>query len=180
MKRCYENMQQIYRCTAMPKCDINKVAKNFIKITLPHGFSPVNLLHICRIPFLQNTSEGLLSKIGTFTKSRVNTYTILGDGTINVIILHNKRYHKIDFLVCHALFKQAQLLKQTTKFTRNDLYYLCLFGKHFCHVLLLIRFRVWEVLRKLAHEFMEHLGILISKRGHNTITEFHEATRSLD
>ena len=26
-KRCFENMQQIYRITPMPKCDFNKVAK---------------------------------------------------------------------------------------------------------------------------------------------------------
>ena len=27
IKRCSENMQQIYRRTPMPKCDLNKVAK---------------------------------------------------------------------------------------------------------------------------------------------------------
>ena len=35
----------------MLKCDFNKVACNFIEITLRHGFSPVNLLHIFRTPF---------------------------------------------------------------------------------------------------------------------------------
>ena len=33
---------------------------NFIEITLWHGFSPVNLLHIFRTPFSKNTSGGLL------------------------------------------------------------------------------------------------------------------------
>ena len=33
---------------------------NFIEITLWHGCSPVNLLHIFRIPFYKNTSRGLL------------------------------------------------------------------------------------------------------------------------
>ena len=33
----------------MPKCDFNKVA---FEITLWHGCSPVNLLHICRTPFI--------------------------------------------------------------------------------------------------------------------------------
>ena len=33
---------------------------NFIKITLQHGCSPVNLLHIFRSPFPKNTSAGLL------------------------------------------------------------------------------------------------------------------------
>ena len=33
---------------------------NFIEITLGHGCSPVNLLHIFRIPFPKNTSGRLL------------------------------------------------------------------------------------------------------------------------
>ena len=46
----------------MPKRDLNKVALlcNFIEIALRHGFSPVNLLHIFRTPFLKNTSGWLL------------------------------------------------------------------------------------------------------------------------
>ena len=33
----------------MPNYDFNKVAKQFIKITLRHGCSPVNLLHIFQL-----------------------------------------------------------------------------------------------------------------------------------
>ena len=33
-KRCYENMQQIYRRKPMPKCDFNKVAKQISMILL--------------------------------------------------------------------------------------------------------------------------------------------------
>ena len=33
-----------------------KLQSNFIKITLPHGCSPVNLLHIFRTAFPKNTS----------------------------------------------------------------------------------------------------------------------------
>ena len=39
----------------MPKCNFN-----FIEITLRHGCSPVNLLHIFRTPFPKNTSGRLL------------------------------------------------------------------------------------------------------------------------
>ena len=49
--------------TDAEKCDFNKVAKllcNFIGITLRHGCSPVNLLHILRTCFPKNTSGGLL------------------------------------------------------------------------------------------------------------------------
>ena len=38
IKRCSENMQQIYRWIPMPKCDFNKVAFNFIDIALLHGW----------------------------------------------------------------------------------------------------------------------------------------------
>ena len=71
MKTRSENMQQIYRRTLTPKCDFNKVAlqSNFVEITLQHGFSPVNLLHIFRIPFTRNTSGWLL-------RSRVKTHLV--------------------------------------------------------------------------------------------------------
>ena len=44
----------------MPKCDLNKVFKdfNFIEITLWHRCSPVNVLHIFRTPFLGTTLKG--------------------------------------------------------------------------------------------------------------------------
>ena len=37
-----------------------KLQSNFIEITLRHGCSPVNLLHIFRTPSPRNTSEWLL------------------------------------------------------------------------------------------------------------------------
>ena len=52
-KRCFENIQQIYRRTAMPKCEI----------TLQHGCFPETLLHIFRTPFSKNTSGRLVLKI---------------------------------------------------------------------------------------------------------------------
>ena len=59
-KRCSENMQQIYRRTPIPKCDFNKVALRLIEVTLRHGCSPVNLLHIFRTPLTKNTSGRML------------------------------------------------------------------------------------------------------------------------
>ena len=56
-KRCSENILQMYRKKPMPKCE---VLCNFIEITIRHGYSPVNLLHIFRTPFLKNTSGWLL------------------------------------------------------------------------------------------------------------------------
>ena len=57
LKRCSENMQQIYRRTPMSNCDFTF---HFIEITLRDGCSPVNLLHIFRTPFSKNTSRRLL------------------------------------------------------------------------------------------------------------------------
>ena len=37
-----------------------KLQSNFIEMSLQHGCSPVNLLHIFRTPFPKNTSGGLL------------------------------------------------------------------------------------------------------------------------
>ena len=82
-KSCSENMQRIYRRTPMSKCDFNKVEENnfielcnfatllnlhfgmgfllnFIKITLRHGCSPVNSLHIFWTTFPKNTFGRLL------------------------------------------------------------------------------------------------------------------------
>ena len=53
-------MKQIYRRTPIPKWNFDKLLCNFIQITLRHGCSPVNLLHIIRTPFPNNTSGGLL------------------------------------------------------------------------------------------------------------------------
>ena len=61
LRRCSQeklsgNMQQIYRRTIMPKCNL---LCNFIEITLRHSCSPVNLLHIFKTPFPKNTYEEL-------------------------------------------------------------------------------------------------------------------------
>ena len=69
-KRCSENMQQIYRRTPMPKCDFNNVVSNFIEISLRHGCSPVNLLHIFSSPFPMNTSGRLLLQDASGTYMR--------------------------------------------------------------------------------------------------------------
>ena len=61
-KRCSENMQQIYRRT--PWRNVISIS-NFIEITLQHGCSTVNLLHISRTAFLKNTSGRLLLSLYT-------------------------------------------------------------------------------------------------------------------
>ena len=41
----------------MPKCDLIKLL-NFIELIPWHAYSPINLLHIFRTPFPNNTSGG--------------------------------------------------------------------------------------------------------------------------
>ena len=55
-ERSPENMQKIYRRTAMLKFDFNKVAKQLYWNRTSAWLSPVNLLHIFRTPFPENTS----------------------------------------------------------------------------------------------------------------------------
>ena len=62
IQRCFENIQQNYRRTPMPKCDFNKVAKELYRNRTLHECSSVNLLHIFRTPFLKNASGRLLVK----------------------------------------------------------------------------------------------------------------------
>ena len=50
-----------------------KLLCRFIEITLCHGCSPVNLLHIFRTPFLKNTSGRLLLYAATSLKERTPT-----------------------------------------------------------------------------------------------------------
>ena len=59
-------MQQIYQRTPMVKCDFNKISYLIIEITLRHGCSLGNLLHIFRTPFTRNTSGWLLLYNSTF------------------------------------------------------------------------------------------------------------------
>ena len=59
-KSCSENMQRIYRRTPWQSVISIKLQSNFIEIKFWHGCSPVNLLHIFRKPFSQNTSKRLL------------------------------------------------------------------------------------------------------------------------
>ena len=57
----------------MRRCDFNKVDKqHFIEITLRHGCSPVDLLHIFRTLFPKNTSGRLVLDMVEFKSLQVN------------------------------------------------------------------------------------------------------------
>ena len=55
-----------------------KLLWNFIQITLRHGCSPVNLLHIFRTPFLKNTSGWLLLVFVRYSNRTVESIKVGG------------------------------------------------------------------------------------------------------
>ena len=64
-KRSSTSIKQTYRR--------NPLLCNFIEITLRHGCSPVNLLHIFRTPFSKNTSGWLLLQKCTWSLKLTKT-----------------------------------------------------------------------------------------------------------
>ena len=67
---------------------------NFNEIALRHGCSPVNLLHISRIPCLKNTTEGLLLLIIYFFFNKSH----------NSMSTYNNNFKK---LICGGQFPQS-------------------------------------------------------------------------
>ena len=74
-----------------------KVLCNFIETTLRYGCSPVNLLHIFRTPFLENTSWSLLLKLSHKTPDKMDLMRIILfkmnqrlKSSIILCILHHK------------------------------------------------------------------------------------------
>ena len=72
-----------------------KLLCKFIKITLRHGYSPVNLLHIFRTPFLKNTSWWSLLNI---TNSKFFLFDEVGFLSIKlcyqIMIFFSRNFHQ--------------------------------------------------------------------------------------
>ena len=58
----FKKISSFVHVAILLETDVLSVLCNFIEITLQHGCSPVNLLHIFRTYFLKNTSRRLLLK----------------------------------------------------------------------------------------------------------------------
>ena len=110
----------------MSKCVFNKVALlcDFIEITLRHGRSPVNLLHIFKTPFLKNTSGRVLLPLHIkqqltgepIVLQIINTRFMFSYREIRILSQHLSR------LLCNAViqphFDQCEL-GLVTYFTQN-------------------------------------------------------------
>ena len=59
---------------------------NFIEITLRHGFSPVNLLHIFRTPFYKSIYGGLLRKSPKYTFHFISFHFVFLENKITVFV----------------------------------------------------------------------------------------------
>ena len=70
-----------------------KLISNFIEITLRHGCSPVNLLHIFRTSFLKNTSARLLLRVDCiiFLLEEASYQLILVCSTLHSVILPQEK-----------------------------------------------------------------------------------------
>ena len=60
IKKCSENMEQIYRRTRCRSVISIKLLYNFIEIPLRHGSSQVDFLHVVKTPSYKSIYRGLL------------------------------------------------------------------------------------------------------------------------
>ena len=97
-KRCPENMQQY----ADMLC-------NFIEITLLHGCSPVNLLHIFRTPFPKKTSGWMLLRMPVTTIDSLVHWRNLFNGSVEAQKQPPEMFYKKCFLINFAKFTRKQL-----------------------------------------------------------------------
>ena len=86
-------MQQIYRRTLMPKCDLKKLLSSFIEIELWYGCSPIHLLHIFRTFFAKNTSGRLLLHFVSYWCYSYHIFTLFKNDHV-LVTLHNNVFLK--------------------------------------------------------------------------------------
>ena len=92
----------------------NSMQSNSIAINFPHGCSPVNLLHIFRIPFPTNTSRGLLLNQGkTYEQQKVYINISINNTMSLSLHIEMREYKKFKF--CYDLHDNYLLEKLNLK-----------------------------------------------------------------
>ena len=89
----------------------------FLETTLRHGFSPINLMHIFRIPFLKNTSGWLLLHL-------IVCFCWFSNASQYMFGLHRLKFFFFKYLHCGCLlhffiFERSKKRFVTTKFSFN-------------------------------------------------------------
>ena len=112
-KRSSENMQQIYRRTPTPKRDLQS---NFTEITLRHGCSSVNLMHISELLFLTITLDGC------FWTCSISKWILLicccsTDISINLKIPENRSFWSNKLMKKESTQSKFTFSKTTVKIT---------------------------------------------------------------
>ena len=92
-KRCSENMKQIYRKHPCRSVISIKLLCNFIEIAHRHGCSPVNLVHIFRIPFTKNTPGLWMAASGGCFIAEIRIIRLINYTKGLVVIIH-QRYRR--------------------------------------------------------------------------------------
>ena len=136
-----------------------KFFRNFIEITLQHGCSPVNLLHIFRTPFVKNKSGWLLLKSVDLVTLKVFfqmwTLSFFQMWTLSMwtLSLQHMKIFIMVWLLCWCLllfllYIFKCMLKQTLTLLHSDAYDLVLFS--------LVLFRSWHVYLGISRNFFKH------------------------
>ena len=137
----------------MSKCDLNKVSvisiklqSKFIEITLRHGCSPVNLLHIFRTSFLKNTYGWLLLFlwpcrvfVSIFFEKKITNILLWNEAINHLRKVNNKCtqqefYKTRDVLLKDVLFSVWFMSSRPELFLRKSVLkiYLKFTGEHPC------------------------------------------------
>ena len=93
-----------------------KLQSNFIEITLPHGCSPVNLVHIFWTPFHKNTLEGLFLYRGAYIKTLWNKPFVIPTKS-SIQKLPPKVFYKKAVLKHFAIFTGKSLFNEVAGLT---------------------------------------------------------------
>ena len=123
IKKCPENMQQIYRRTPMPKGDFQKVVLQIYWNHTSAWMFSCNLLHIFRTPLYKNTFWGKLLSLqkvcfktsNSFYRGRISLPSILITEKINPQQRYHQNYKMISRMQWTAVkspFEASPLIKK--------------------------------------------------------------------
>ena len=118
-KSYFENMQQVYRGTPMPKCNFNKVAKQLYWNHTSACVSPANLLHVFRTPFLRTHMEGYFWLFYKTFHAHSRKQHYVKKFTQPLVWIISNIFNVTDILPVFVLLTLKRSLAQCLKVTRS-------------------------------------------------------------